>query len=145
MVLDSTITPMPREAYPPYGPVIWNDIRTSPLQSGAIYTYEEGKVYHFTADMVPDFVIYNLDRSRTCIYYEKHRFSPWSQQPFAETLPTSNFQLPTPVVRKGRRSTRWLSALARAWLRTSSVKARCTAALSQRAAQDCGPAPTRRF
>ena len=70
-VLDSTITPMPREAFPPFGPVILNDIRTSPLQSGATYRYEAGKVYHFTADLVPDFAIHNLDRNKVCIYYPK--------------------------------------------------------------------------
>ena len=133
-VLDSTITPMPRESFPPYGPVILNDIRTSPLQSGATYTYDAGTVYHFTADLVPDFVIHNLDKSKACIYYQQHRSSPWSQKPFAEILAHAG---PTSYsVFVGNRTGLIENFFSEGTFHRSLVA---------EGAQDCGPAPTRRF
>ena len=133
-VLDSTLTPMPREAFPPFGPVILNDIRTSPLQSGATYTYEEGTVYHFTADLVPDFVVHNLDRSKACIYYQRYRYSPWSQKPFAEIL---TYEGPTTysVLAGGRRG------LVENFFSEGTFHHGFVA----EGATDCGPQPTRRF
>jgi len=133
-VLDSTITPMPSEAFRPYGPVILNDIRTSPLQSGATYTYEEGTVYHFTADLVPDFIVHNLNRSKACIYYQRYRSSPWAQKPFAEIL---TYEGPTTysVLVGGRR------ALVENFFSEGTFHRSFVA----EGAQDCGPQPTRRF
>ena len=133
-VLDSTITPMPREAFPPFGPVILNDIRTSPLQSGATYRYEAGTVYHFTADLVPDFAIHNLDRNKVCIYYQKHRSSPLSEKPFAEIL---TYEGPTTYsVLVGGRTALVENFFSEGMFHRSFVA---------EGAKDCGPQPTRRF
>ena len=133
-VLDSSLTPMPREAFPPFAPVILNHIRTSPLQWGATYTYEEGTVYHFTADLVPNFVVHNLDRSKACIYYQRYRSSPWSQKPFAEIL---TYEGPTTysVLAGGRRG------LVENFFSEGTFHRSFVA----QGAQDCGPQPTRRF
>ena len=114
--------------------MILNDIRTSPLQSGATYTYEEGTVYHFTADLVPDFVVHNLDGSKACIYYQRYRYSPWSQKPFAEIL---TYEGPTTysVLAGGRRG------LVENFFSEGTFHHGFVA----EGATDCGPQPTRRF
>jgi hypothetical protein len=136
-VLDSSITPMPREAYPPYGPVILNYIRTSPLVAEANYTYEGRTLYHFTADLVPDFIVHNLDRSKACIYYQKYSsssWSHWSHEPFQQIL--SNHAPTTYSVVAGT----WTGVIENFYgegtLHQSFVA---------EGAKDCGLQPTRRF
>ena len=85
-VLRGEITPRPREAHPPYDHIVLGDLRSSPLQAGAHYTYEAGVVYHFVADMVPDYAVHNLEETRACIHYQKFRYAPGRQQAFSALL-----------------------------------------------------------
>ena len=41
------------------------------LRYGARAQYKTGVVYHFAVDMVPDYVLYNAGRTRTCIQTRK--------------------------------------------------------------------------
>lgn len=92
-VLDSRITPMPRNAYPPFDEVVFSEIWSSPLQANPRFTFEGNTRYHFTADLVPDFIVHNLEKSRSCVYYRRFRYQPKSRTPFqgilANEAPTS--------------------------------------------------------
>lgn len=65
-VQDESIDPPP-EALP------GSDARTL-LRYSVPARYKGGVVYHVTADLVPDYVIYNTDRTRACIY--NYKFQP---------------------------------------------------------------------
>ena len=133
-VLDSSIMPIPRERNQPYSEVILNDIRRSPLESSLSYIYEEHTVYHFTADLVPDFVVHNLDKSKSCIYYQRYRSSPWSQKAFAQLLGN---ETPTrySVLVGGRKGV----------IENFYGEGTFHHSFVADGAQDCGVQPTRRF
>lgn len=133
-VLDSTISPMPREPYPPYDEIVLNDIRTSPLDAGAHYTYEADTVYRFSADLVPNFVFHNLDRTKSCIYHQAYNHSPDTLKSTAQILAN---EVPTTysVMLSGFRG-RIQNFYAEGTFLKSFVA---------EGASDCGPNPTRRF
>ncbi len=133
-VLDSTIAPMPREAYPPHDEVLLNDIRTSPLDAGAHYTYEGDTVYRFTADLVPNFVVHNLERTKSCIHYQQYTHSPETEKAIAQILAT---ETPTTYsVTVGTFKGRIQNFYGEGTFFKSFVA---------EGAKDCGPTPTRRF
>ena len=133
-MLDSTIAPMPREAYPPHDEVLLNDIRTSPLDAGAHYTYEGDTVYRFTADLVPNFVVHNLERTKSCIHYQQYTHSPETEKAIAQILAT---ETPTTYsVTVGTFKGRIQNFYGEGTFFKSFVA---------EGAKDCGPTPTRRF
>jgi hypothetical protein len=135
-VLDSRIMPMPREAFPPYDEIVLNEIRSSPLEAGAHYTYEGGTVYHFTADLVPNYAIHNFDKTRSCLYYQQFRHSPDSQKRFAQILAAER---PTPyTVSIGRTAFKGS-------IQNFSGDGTFHQSFVAEGAQDCGEQPTRRF
>jgi len=69
-VVDSSIEPTPHFAHKPYAPFTPGEFFRSPLEHGGTFIYEPGIVYRFTADFEPEFVVHNLDRTRTCIAYQ---------------------------------------------------------------------------
>ena len=71
-VVNSSITPLPREAYQPWKEPEINQYRTTILGATAQFTYQERTVYHFMAELVPDFIVYNADNTKQCIYRQKH-------------------------------------------------------------------------
>jgi hypothetical protein len=75
-VVNSDISPLPREADPPYAPITFNDTGTTVLDAGAFYTYEADTLYRFTADLVPDFAVYNIAKTKTCIAYQQYATPP---------------------------------------------------------------------
>lgn len=133
-VLESTITPMPREAHPPHDPIVLNEYRTSPLEWGGEYLYEANTVYHFTADLVPDFVIHSIDRNRSCVYYQKFAHSASSQKEFAEAI-ASEGPATYSVHGKG-----FKGEIPRFYGEGTFHQS-----FVAEGARDCGPQPTRRF
>lgn len=69
-VVDSRVEPTPHFAHKPYAPFTPSEFYWSPLEHGGTFIYEPGIVYRFTADFEPEFVVHNLDRTRTCIAYQ---------------------------------------------------------------------------
>ena len=69
-VVDSRLEPTPHFAHKPYAPFTSSEFYGSPLEHGGTFIYETGTVYRFTADFEPEFVVHNLDRTRTCIGYQ---------------------------------------------------------------------------
>lgn len=136
-VINSSITPLPRQAYPPHEPFSPSELVETPLESGATFIYEAKTTYRFVADLVPDFVIYNLGKTRTCVFYERFRYSPQERKTFEEML-ASDAQVPYAVFIGG----------------ASSFEGRIPrfagfgtlhGAFAAEGAADCGPQPTRRF
>lgn len=56
------------------------------LAYGAGYLYRAGTTYHFTAELVPDYVIQNKEKTKFCIYYQKYKYDPSMQVAFNEIL-----------------------------------------------------------
>lgn len=75
-VVNSSITPLPREAYQPWKEAAIDEDRRTLLQSTAQYIYQERTVYHFTAELVPDFIGYTRDHPKGCIYWQQYVHSP---------------------------------------------------------------------
>lgn len=69
-VVDSRVEPTPRFPHKPYAPFTSSEFYWSPLEHGGTLIYEPGTIYRFTADFEPEFVVHNLDRTRTCIAYQ---------------------------------------------------------------------------
>jgi hypothetical protein len=69
-VADSRVEPIPHFAHQPYGPFTSSEFYWSPLEHGGTFIYEPGIIYRFTADFVPEFIVHNLERTRTCIAYQ---------------------------------------------------------------------------
>jgi hypothetical protein len=133
--LNSTITPMPREPFRPFAEIVLNELRSSPLEFGAHYTYEGGTMYQFTADLVPNFVVHNLDKSRACIASQQYRHSTAAKKAFLDVITSeapSSYVLSIGSVFKGR---------IQAFYGLGTFYQSFIAA----GAQDCGPQPTRRF
>ena len=66
-VVDSRVEPTPHFPHKPYGPFTSSEFYWSPLDHSGSLIYEPGIVYRFAADFEPEFVVHNLDRTRTCI------------------------------------------------------------------------------
>jgi hypothetical protein len=66
-VVDSRVEPTPHVPYKPYAPFSSSESYWSPLEHGGTFIYEPGILYRFSADFEPEFVVHNLDRTRTCI------------------------------------------------------------------------------
>ena len=69
-VVDSRVEPTPHFPHKPYAPYTSSEFYASPLEYDGTFIYEAGVVYRFTSDFVPEFVVHNLDRTRTCIAYQ---------------------------------------------------------------------------
>lgn len=67
VVFNGSITPLPRHRYPPYDEFAPSELRPTPLEYGAEYLYEANTVYQFTADLVPGFVVHNIEKTKACI------------------------------------------------------------------------------
>ena len=135
-VLDSRITPMPREAFQPYDAIRFGELRMSPLESGAHYTYEAGTIYHFTADLVPNYAVHNLDKSKKCIYYQQFPYSAESKAAFAQILATVAATPYAVAIGRGAFKGRIQNFYGEGIFHQSFV---------EEGAPDCGPQPTRRF
>lgn len=77
--LTGSIEPQPAEFGSP-------QIQPHILAYGAGYLYRAGTTYHFTAVLVPDYVIQNKDRTKFCIYFQKYKYDPSIQVTFTEIL-----------------------------------------------------------
>ena len=137
-VLESTITPMPREAHAPHDPIVLNEYRTSPLEWGGEYLYEANTVYHFTADLVPDFVIHSVDKNRSCVHYQKFVYSPTSRKEFAEALASEKPS--TYAVHSNVFSNAFKGEIPQFYGAGTFHQS-----FVAEGARDCGPQPTRRF
>lgn len=67
-VHDGSIEPKPIEESPP--------VQSHPLEYGAGYIYRANTTYHFTADLFPDYVIRNEQKTKFCIYSQKFNYDP---------------------------------------------------------------------
>ena len=56
------------------------------LSYGAGYLYRAGTSYHFTAELVPDYVIQNKEKTKFCVYFQKYKHDPSMQVAFTEIL-----------------------------------------------------------
>ena len=66
-VVHSRVEPTPHFPYKPYAPFTPSEFYSSPLEHGGTLIYEQGIIYRFTADFAPQFIVHNLERTRTCI------------------------------------------------------------------------------
>jgi len=64
-IVDSRVEPTPHFPHKPYGPFTSSEFYWSPLEHSGTLIYEPGIVYRFTADFEPEFVVHNLDRTRS--------------------------------------------------------------------------------
>jgi hypothetical protein len=135
-VLRGEITPRPREAHPPYDPILLGELRSTPLEAGAHYTYEAGVVYHFTADMVPDYAVHNLQQTRACIHYQKFRHAPGRQQAFSALLASD-----APAEYRVSIGRTAFTGVIRSFYGDGTFHR----SFVDEGAQDCGAQPTRRF
>lgn len=71
-VLDGSITPIPEEAGSP-------QVQPNLLAYGAGYLYRAGTTYHFIADLAPDYIVQNENKTSLCFYNQKFRYSPKSE------------------------------------------------------------------
>lgn len=67
-VLNGSIVPEPTESGSP-------QIQPNILAYGAGYIYKAGTVYHFMAEMVPDFALQNQAKTKFCVYDQKFKYS----------------------------------------------------------------------
>ena len=77
-VVNSSITPIPREPNEPSKEPVIHEYRTSLLEFGATYTYQERTVYHIMAELVPDFISRKRDIKR-CIFRQQYAHAPDEQ------------------------------------------------------------------
>jgi hypothetical protein len=67
--LNGSIEPLPAEAGGP-------QLRPNILAFGAGYIYRGDTTYHFVAELVPDYIIQNEEKTKVCIYRQKYRYTP---------------------------------------------------------------------
>lgn len=67
-VHDGNIEPKPIEESP--------QVRSHPLEHGAGYVYRANTTYHFTADLFPDYVIRNEQKTKFCLYNRMFNYDP---------------------------------------------------------------------
>ncbi|HLA11582.1 MAG TPA: hypothetical protein VJ023_13425 [Pyrinomonadaceae bacterium] len=77
--LTGSIEPQPAE---PGSPQIQPHI----LAYGAGYLYSARTTYHFAADLVPDYVIQNENKTKFCIFRQKYKHSPLMDAAWREIL-----------------------------------------------------------
>jgi len=77
--LTGSIAPQPAEVGSP-------QIQPHILAFDAGYLYRAATTYHFTAELIPDYVIQNKEKTKFCIYYQKYKYSPSEQVSFTEIL-----------------------------------------------------------
>ncbi|HET9788861.1 MAG TPA: hypothetical protein VFP47_17105 [Pyrinomonadaceae bacterium] len=77
--LTGSIEPQPAEAGSPQD-------QPHILSYGAGYLYRAGTTYHFTVELVPDYVIQNKEKTKFCIYFQKFKHDPLMQVAFKEIL-----------------------------------------------------------
>jgi hypothetical protein len=85
-VVNSSITPIPREAYQPWKEAETSEYRTTLLEVTAQFTYQERTVYHFMAELVPEFIVYNVDNTKQCIHRQLYRGVPEKEARLLEIL-----------------------------------------------------------
>ena len=71
-VLNGSITPLPEESGSP-------QVRPNLLSYGAGYVYQGRTTYHFTADLVPEYVFQNEQKTKLCVYNQRFRYQPQSR------------------------------------------------------------------
>ncbi|HKY42477.1 MAG TPA: hypothetical protein VJM50_05245 [Pyrinomonadaceae bacterium] len=67
-VHDGSIEPKPIEESP--------QVRSHPLDHGAGYVYRANTTYHFTAELFPDYVIRNEQKTKFCLYNQVLSYDP---------------------------------------------------------------------
>jgi hypothetical protein len=67
-VHDGSIEPKPIEESP--------QVQSHPLQHGAGYVYRANTTYHFTAELFPDYVIRNEQKTKFCLYEQVFTSDP---------------------------------------------------------------------
>ena len=67
-VHDGSIEPKPIEESP--------QVQSHPLEYGAGYVYRANTTYHFTADLFPDYVIRNEQKTKFCLYNQQFNYDP---------------------------------------------------------------------
>ena len=87
-VLHSSLDPWPREVFAPFDRIVLGDGRPSPLAHGANFVYDAGTVYHFSVDMVPNFIFTTRDRASVCISDQRFSLARDSAAALAQMLAT---------------------------------------------------------
>jgi hypothetical protein len=77
--LTGSIEPQPAESGSP-------QMRPHILAFGAGYLYRGRTTYHFTAELVPDYVFQNEKKTKLCIFRQKYKYSPSMQAAWGEIL-----------------------------------------------------------
>jgi hypothetical protein len=77
--LTGTIEPVPGEAGS-------RQIQPHILAFGAGYLYRARTKYHFTAELVPDYVFQNEKKTKLCIFRQKYKYSPAMQAAWKDIL-----------------------------------------------------------
>ena len=126
--LTGSIEPQPAEVGSP-------QVQPHLLAYGAGYLYRAGTTYHFTAELVPDYVIQNQEKTKFCIYFQKFKHDPSMQVAFREILAT---KMPTKYS---------VHIANTAFYGEIDGHSQNTVLESYKAegAQDCGEQPTQRF
>lgn len=77
--LTGSIEPEPAEAGSP-------QMQPHILAFGAGYLYRARTTYHFTAELVPDYIFQNEKKTKLCIFRQKYKYSPGMQAFWREIL-----------------------------------------------------------
>ncbi len=80
--LNGSIEPLPQEAGSP-------QVQDNILAFGGGYLYKGHTIYHFTAEMVPDFVKQNEEKTKFCVYDQKFKHAHPKAQAAWETIRTT--------------------------------------------------------
>ena len=135
-VADSRVEPTPHFAHKPYAPFTSSEFYWSPLEHDGTFIYDQGITYKFTADFEPQFIVHNLERTRTCVAYQLG--SPGSEQRASlQQLMVSQQPATYSVVIN--------DPAFKATIRNFYPPSASRQTYESEGAQDCGPTPTRRF
>lgn len=135
-VADSRVEPTPHFAHKPYAPFTSSEFYWSPLEHDGTFIYDQGITYKFTADFEPQFIVHNLERTRTCVAYQLG--SPGSEQRASlQQLMVSQQPATYSVVIN--------DPAFKATIRNFYPPSAFRQTYESEGAQDCGPTPTRRF
>lgn len=77
---------MPRTRVSNAAEVSSPQLRPNILAFGAGYVYRARTTYHFTAELIPDYVFQNAKKTKLCIYNQKFKYSPEWQAAWREIL-----------------------------------------------------------
>ena len=131
-VVEGSIDPLPTVAGTPQQ-------QPNILAYGAGYRYTGNTTYHFTADLVPDFIIQNEAKTRFCIYSRKH----------LEIYPSAEKRVAWAQILTTESPTTYRIAIGNSdfdgFIGRFFAPGTFRASFAAEGANDCGSQPTRRF